>query len=385
MFHDAASSYDGAERNDLGKGLLLEKREKQFAISKVKILLWTCFMLLACWRAYSFSAHLADDANSSVQEYHREPAILLSTALATLESQREISLKLEFEAKFFGENYYGLGRYVEIPSSLKFAKIFPAGRNGFELTKYFLRAHVFSSKVEDAKDGAKNSIHIVCDSANSSWWSSSTIEENTTFKQIDLSELWERMKLLKNSEKKFLQDSGIVFFDSNGDPSPRCGLNRLPGLGGLYGMFLEICNTYDFKTLAEETHSPELKRQVYKLSGQIKQSQLDAAKARLYVGEFEPYIAENIPTNVEILFPYPKEDGGYGGRAGVERRANNLFPCVIKFYSICDGKRNDIFRVVFEQSSDPIPNGAFTLNSRDSTYERWETPYLKQLIPGFDP
>jgi hypothetical protein len=81
--------------------------------------------------------------------------LLLREAIARLEGLRSFSADLEFEARLFGERYFGRGRYEEtneIPSGSA------ARRSALESARYRLRASVARGSAKEARDGGEENV-----------------------------------------------------------------------------------------------------------------------------------------------------------------------------------------------------------------------------------
>lgn len=329
-----------------------------------KAVLWLSFLLACFWQARSYSARLLEDAfstkNDAVSDVS-EAELLLHTSVQKLLNQEALSADVEFEAFFFGEKYFGRGRYAEASAPRSSAS---GRRNPFERTRFLLKATLSSSNVEEAKqkqnNGEENFITIVCDCNSLSWWSYSSIEDEKKLKRINIEELWNRFQRLDPDELEVLKNNGVS--DLN------CGMNALPGLGGLPGVLKRVDAYYDFTAPVEKIEQ-ESGNVLYKITGKAKDRLWNEAKKSLEVDELEPFLAENIPAYVDVYF-------------GSEQ----VFPYRIEFYSLnVDGKdalRKNVFCVSYTPNDDPVRPEDFNYDQPQSTFEHMEIPYLEKLIPG---
>jgi len=342
---------------------------KKYEIAR-KFLLWTCASLILGFCADSYSARLienvvdgANDARIETLESNSEARNALESSIVYLERLRSLSVGISFEGSFFGEQYLGRGRYEELSSDR--SKSENASIRPLESTSFLLRATCLCSDVKDARDGLKDSesvLEIVCDSDAFSWWRYSSIKGNKTLERIDVEELENTIGTLDSSEYKALAASGV---------ERACGMNGMPGLGGMAGALKRLNVLYQFQPTVEKVElTPGV--DALKISGTVKKDFWEGVKKRLNVDELNSYQLEYLPTNVEI---YLSDD--------------QYFPLKIHYYSSyeADGRkeRRDFFTVEYSdvvRNDDSIDESKFRYVQPQLNYERANDQYIEELIPG---
>jgi hypothetical protein len=146
-------------------------------------------------------------------------------------------------------------------------------------------------------------------------------------------------------------------------------MNGWPGLGGLSGTLRRLSSVYRFEPRIER--APEFKgAEVVKITGRARGDFWNAARRRLGVERFEPYLNENLPGNVEIYFG-----------------AEWPFPYKIVYFSLAEDEektRNDIFTVEYStvvRNDATIRPENFNYNQPQITFERVTSKYIESLIP----
>jgi len=277
---------------------------------------------------------------------------LLRESIVRLEGLRSTSANLEFEARLFGESYFGRGRYEETSEASDASR-----RSALENVRYRLRASVARGSAKEARgDGEENVLEIVCDCDRQALWTYSSLEGAKSLTRIDVAELSNALANLSGEELAAVGVEGP------------CAMNGLPGLGGLAGTLRRLAATYRFEPKVER--APDFKgAETVKITGRARADFWKAAKRRLGVETLEPYMAENLPGNVEIYF-------------GVDWP----FPYKIVYFSTAENEeqtRNDVFRVEY---SSVVRNDAtirpedFNYNQPQITFERVTTKYVDSLI-----
>lgn len=313
---------------------------------------WACmvafFLALAYVESERFvEAELADRDVEAVRE-SSQSVLMLNTAIQRLERMRSLSADVEFQASFFGEKYYGRGEYKEAT----FGRSFGSVRRPFDRTRFLLDAKLTSANVEDAlrkEDVEENFMTIVCDCAAHAWWSYLSIDGTKTLKRINTEELWDTIQKLKDEDRAKLLECGIATLN--------CGLNSMPGLGGLAGILRRASVAYAFAPDVELIEGEE--RDLYKIVGKMQLEEFS---------NLADFVAENAPSEVAIYFD-----------------SKDAFPCRIEYYStVGEGKnaeRSLIFSVDYKQNNEPVREEDFNYNQPQSTFEHAEIDYLEELIP----
>ncbi len=336
-----------------------------------KFLLWTSASLILGFCADSYSARLIEsvldgsqDENTVLIARRSEAENALASSIVYLEQLRSLSVNVSFEGSFFGEQYLGRGVYEESSSDRSQSET--TLRRPLESTRFLLRATCFCSDVKDARDdreNAENALEIVCDSDAFSWWRYSSIEGEKSLEHIDVEELENTIGTLDSAEYATLASSGV---------ERACGMNGMPGLGGLAGALKRLNVSYQFEPTPEKLElTPGV--QALKISGTIKEEFWEGAKKRLNVDVFDARQLEYLPTNVEI---YLSVDQQY-------------FPLKIHYYSSYEingrKERRDFFTVEYSEiirNDDAIDNSKFKYVQPQINYERANDKYVEELIPG---
>ncbi|MBP3531713.1 MAG: hypothetical protein J6K25_11120 [Thermoguttaceae bacterium] len=336
-----------------------------------KSLLWgVAAASAACVASFSLERTLDEVAGaveatfpaSSVEEAERvAPASpserLLREAIARLEGLRSVSADLDFEARLFGERYFGRGRYEETSEASASSGESAARRSTLENVRYRLRASVARGSAKEARDdGEENVLEIVCDCDRQALWTYTSLEGAKSLTRIDVAELSNGLASLSPEELAAVGVEGP------------CAMNGLPGLGGLAGTLRRLTTVYRFEPRIERAE-PFKGAEVVKITGRAREAFWKTSKQRLGVDKFEPYLNENLPGNVEIYF-------------GVDWP----FPYKIVYFSLAENEektRNDIFTVEYStvvRNDATIRPENFNYNQPQSTFERVTSKYVEGLI-----
>ena len=333
--------------------------------------LWSGVVASAAWGAsFSFERTLNEvagageaavsgtsvDASDFAERPATEAERLLREAIDRLEGLRSVSANLDFEARLFGERYYGRGRYEETGEANS-ASVGASRRSALENVRYRLRASVACGNAKEARDaGEENVLEIVCDCDRQALWTYSSLEGAKSLTRIDVAELSNGLASLSAEELAAVGVEGP------------CAMNGLPGLGGLAGTLRRLSAVYRFESRIER--APEFKgTEVVKITGRAREPFWTTSKRRLGVDKFEPYLSENLPGNVEI----------YLG-------ADWPFPYKIVYFSLADNAektRNDIFTVEYSsvtRNDATIRPENFNYNQPQITFERATSKYVESLI-----
>ncbi len=279
---------------------------------------------------------------------------LLREAIVRLEGLRSVSADLDFEARLFGERYFGRGRYEETSEASSGGE---SRRSALDSVRYRLRASVACGSAKEARgDGEENALEIVCDCDRQALWTYSALEGAKTLTRIDVAELSNGLASLSAEELAAVGVEGP------------CATNGLPGLGGLAGTLRRLSAVYRFEPRIER--APAFKgTEVVKITGRAREPFWSTSKRRLGVDKIEPYLHENLPGNVEIYL-------------GVDWP----FPYKIVYFSLAENEektRNDVFTVEY---SSVVRNDAtirpenFNYNQPQITFERVTSKYVESLI-----
>jgi len=342
---------------------------KTFELTR-KFLLWTSASIILGYCADSYSARLLENVvdGSNEESYavisrNSEADNALASSIVYLEQLRSLSANVSFEGNFFGEQYLGRGRYEE-SSSDRFQSERSA-RRPLESTRFLLRATCLCSDVKDARDGregSENALEIVCDSDAFSWWRYSSIEGNKSLEHIDIEELENVIGALDSSESAALESSGVT---------RACGMNGMPGLGGLAGVLKRTSVSYQFDPTVEKVEL-ESGIEAFKISGTVKDNFWEGAKKRLGVDVFDSYQLEYLPTNIEIFLS-----------------REQFFPLKIHYYSSHETngrkERRDFFTVEYSdvvRNDKTINDSKFRYIQPQINYERANDRYVEELLPG---
>lgn len=281
---------------------------------------------------------------------------LLREAIVRLEGLRSVSADLDFEARLFGERYFGRGRYEETSEA---ARGGASRRSALENVRFRLRASVACGSAKEARgDGEENVLEVVCDCDRQALWTYSSLEGAKALTRIDVAELSNELASLRAEELAAVGLEGP------------CAMNGLPGLGGLAGTLRRLSTVYRFEPRIEKAEAFK-GAEVVKITGRAREPFWAASKRRLGVDKLEPYLSENLPGNVEI----------YLG-------ADWPFPYKIVYFSLAENEertRNDVFTVEY---SSVVRNDAtirpenFNYNQPQITFERVTSKYVESLISG---
>ena len=332
------------------------------------VLFWLGALCVLFWQAFALSARWSDSITETKESRATESEILLNAVLQKLERAPQISADVEFESTYFGERYFGRGRYEELSNARSNVA---ARRRPFESVKFLLRASLVSANFEDAsqqKNGEENSLTIVCDCDALSWWKYESIEGVKKLRRINLEELWQLFQQLDDEERAVLAESGVEDFN--------CGLNAFPGLGGILGTLKRLKAFYEFEPQVERAELSD-EEQFYKISGVAKENFWNNIRRSLQVdgkqsesdASIDPNVKANLPERVEIYFDI-----------------KDAFPRKIEYYSLDNETSNSRKRLVFSISY--IPNNDrvlpedFIYDQPQSTYERGEIQYVQELVPN---
>ncbi len=297
---------------------------------------------------FDASAEAADSNGAAASEAER----LLRESIARLEGLRSFSADLNFEARFFDELYFGRGRYEETSEATGGA----ARRSSLDRSRFRLRASVARGSAKEARvDGEENVYEVVCDCDRQAHWAYSSIEGAKSLARVDLAELSNALASLGSDE---LAAAGV---------EGGCATNGLPGLGGLTGILRRLANVYRFEPRVEP--APPFKgAEVVKITGRARSRFWSESKRRLGVDEIPPFLAENLPGNVEIYFG-----------------ADWPFPYKIVYFSLAENEertRKDIFSVEYSsivRNDAAIRPENFNYNQPQITFERVTSRYLDEL------
>lgn len=316
------------------------------------------YAIITFWSDQTVDAALSEDSELESSGETSEAVLLLNTSIFRLERAKSLSADIEFRSQFFGEEYWGRGRYKESSTS----RVFGSTRRPFEKTRFLLDATLTSTSVEDAvqqQGTEENFLTIVCDVAAHSWWRYMSIGGKKSLKRIDFDSLWDKFQQLDDKELETLRSRGV--------PTLNCGLNSLPGLGGLAGALRRASASFDFEPDVELVK--ERGREFYKITGKARQGVYDDAKKTLGVDLLETYVLENFPTNVAIYFD-----------------TKEAFPYRIEYYSLIgegkDQKRNNIFRADYTPNSEAVNAEDFNYVQPQSIFESVEGNYIEEIIPN---
>lgn len=297
----------------------------------------------------AFAAETTGDAASDAERLLRE-------SIVRLEGLRSLSADLNFEARLFGERYFGRGRYEETTEAPASATGGAARRSPLERARFRLRASIARGSAKEARGGEENVFEVVCDCDRQALWSYSSVEGGKSLTRIDVAELSNALASLEGDELAAVGVEGP------------CAANGLPGLGGLTGTLRRLATVYRFEPRIEA--APAFKgADVVKITGRARSRFWSESRRRLGVDEIPPFLAENLPGNVEIYFG-----------------ADWPFPYKIVYFSLSENEertRKDVFVVEY---SSVVRNDAsirpenFSYNQPQITFERVTSRYVDELI-----
>ncbi|MDO5309822.1 MAG: hypothetical protein Q4G03_10100 [Planctomycetia bacterium] len=291
---------------------------------------------------------------------------LLSAAILQLEQLDSLSASMTFSANFFGTNYRGEGKYREL-SARRAASA--ASRKPLE-TNFSLRATAYPRL--DAKNTDQNAtnqeqaqescdaLEIVCDCQRGAWWRYDSVLGEKNLKSINIEELANSLAQLDDQEADLcLRNNGI---------DRACGMNGLPGLGGLAGTLKRLSAYYQFDPeVAAVISGGGVKS--YKIVGKASAHYWNAIRKTLQTDEFTDDVLENIPEYVEAYF-------------GVDWP----FPYKIVYYTIIEKDkkriRHEIFSVQYSDVKLNDPNISleeFEYIQPQLNFERVNNDYLEEL------
>ncbi len=344
------------------KTLVVGKESKIRRAFVAKASLWAFFVVVVCRQACSFYERFIDSVLESPPSWsdRTETELLFESSLEKLRSLESLSADVDFESTYLGVRYFGRGEYKELSVGRGHGA---SRRTPFETKRFLLRATVSSSDVGETTQnpGADdNFLTIVCDCEALSWWKYSSVEGVKSLKRVNIEELWNRFHQLDDEELETLRANGVSSLD--------CGLNELPGLGGLSGLLRKTFAYYEFEPIPESVRTRQ-GDELFKVAGKARPIFWEEAKRSLNVAELGFAELEYLPSNVEIYF-----DSKWS------------FPCKFSFYSIVEnGKeriRNDVFTVSYLPNTDRVVPDDFKYAQPQSTYQHAEIDYLSELIPG---
>lgn len=343
-----------------------------------RVLPAVALVLLACWQSGAFTATFPETERLGARTIAMSRAErLVSDAIEYLEELPSFSADLDFETRLFGKRYYGHGRYEELSESRNLGA---AARPPLERCRFLLRA---AMATEDHSDSGSESdaLDIVCDCDRRAWWRNDSSVEVSPLSQINIEDLKNSLSHLSDDENLRLAESGV---------QRSCGMNGMPGLGGVAGTLKRVASYYQFEPEYEEVFpttraaSAEGARDSFlKVSGKARSRFWEKIRSNLGVGngEIPDYIAENLPTRVEIYFRAVDD--------GTSRR--RPFPCKIAYFvEFSDDEateRRPLFSVEYSAvvRNDPtISVEDFVYVQPQITFERLNAEYVRDLTepPG---
>ncbi|MBQ9875241.1 MAG: hypothetical protein IJM30_12360 [Thermoguttaceae bacterium] len=282
-----------------------------------------------------------------------ESEALMNASLQKLGAIKSLSADVEFESRFFGERYFGRGRYEEQATRGSFGA---SRRAPFESVKFSLQVALATSNLEDAREADRedNFLRVVCDCDALAWWSYSSINGSKTLRRINLDELWNRFQMLDSEEREALAERGV------GDLNR--GASALPGLGGLLGTLSRIAASYEFEPEVEAIETEDGARAL-KISGVAK----EGFRKTLGFSDSDPTYEDYLATAVEVLFD-----------------ADSFFPRRVAFFSSKGkkGRREPVFAVSYFPNDEPVRPEDFNFEQPQSAFEPYEVKYVDGLC-GF--
>jgi hypothetical protein len=327
-----------------------------------KTVLWSSFIVVACWQARSFSERIADGSLNNAPSWRQDTDTdrLFQASFQQLESLTSLSADIEFESSLFGNRYFGRGKYKELSSGGAFGV---SRRTPFETKKFLLDATLSSSGLNEPPQDADqedNFLTIVCDCDALVWWKYSSINGQKELERINFEELWRLFQQLDPAETEALRANGV--------PDLNCGLNGLPGLGGLLGQLRRAYAYYEFGPTPEVVETRHGDR-LYRVVGEARPIFWEAMKSSFGVEELDPVLSEYLPSRVEIYFD-----------------TKWSFPCKFAFYSLAgDAKkpiRHDVFTVSYLPNTDPVAPEEFKYVQPQRNSKSVESEYLAESIYG---
>ena len=278
-----------------------------------------------------------------------------------------VSAVREFDESFGGyrirvfplwEPIFWARKYKELSSGARLAFLAAL----FETEVSFGRDPVFFEPQRAAADADQedNFLTIVCDCDALVWWKYSSINGQKELERINFEELWRLFQQLDPAETEALRANGV--------PDLNCGLNGLPGLGGLLGQLRRAYAYYEFGPTPEVVETRHGDR-LYRVVGEARPIFWEAMKSSFGVEELDPVLSEYLPSRVEIYFD-----------------TKWSFPCKFAFYSLAnDAKkpiRHDVFTVSYLPNTDPVAPEEFKYVQPQRNSKSVESEYLAESIYG---
>lgn len=297
---------------------------------------------------------------------------LVDDAVDYLEELPSLSAELNFETRLFGKRYYGHGRYEELTVLRDSAD--SSLRPPLERTRFLLTA---TMTAEDASDQSESDrLDVVCDCERRAWWRNDSTSESAPLSQINIEDLKDSLTHLGEEENLHLIENGV---------KRSCGMNGMPGLGGLAGTLKRITSYYRFEPEYQEVVATRqdaadtMPSDSYlKVTGEAKTRFWDRVMYNLnFMSDSIPdYVMENLPVTVEIYFRMV--DDGEGRR--------RPFPLKIAYFTGDRSGKKESRNLLFTVEYTSVVRRDPTINSDDFiyvqpqiTFDRLNAEYISEL------
>ena len=338
-----------------------------------RALVAVCAFAFALCQSGAFSALAPSDSRRVGRTIATSRAErLVDDSIDYLEELPSFSAELNFEGSFFGKRYLGRGRYEELTILRDLAD--SSLRPPLERSRFLLSASMSSEDDSDQSEAA--ALDIVCDCDNRAWWRNDSTLELSPLSQINIEDLKNSLTHLGEDENLRLVENGV---------KRSCGMNGMPGLGGIAGTLKRIASYYRFEPEYQEVVSTSRNSagtvptdSYLKVSGEVKTRFWDRVNANLEYREdtVPDYITENLPTSVELYFRMV--DSGSGRR--------RPFPCKIVYYANERNNKKETRRFLFSVEYSSVARNDPTVRPDDFiyvqpqiTFDRLNAEYVREL------
>ena len=332
-----------------------------------------CAFAFALCQSGAFSALTPSDSKRGGRMIAMSRAErLVDDAIDYLEELPSFSAELNFEADFFGKRYLGRGRYEELTILRNLAD--SSLRAPLERSRFLLSAALTSE--DDSEQSDSNALDIVCDCDNRAWWRNDSTSDVSPLSQINIEDLKDSLTHLGEDENLRLVENGV---------KRSCGMNGMPGLGGIAGTLKRVASYYRFEPEYQEVVSARQNADdtlptdsFLKVTGVVRSRFWDRVNANLeYKEDTVPnYIMEYLPTAVELYFRMV--DAGSGRR--------RPFPCKIVYYAGDRSGKEEARRFLFSVEYSSIVRNDPTISPDDFiyvqpqiTFDRLNSEYVREL------
>lgn len=307
-----------------------------------------------------------------------------------LETLKSLTLDAAFRFDGFGRDYEGSYHYEEL--TILQARYDASLRPALRRTMFLVNASLDPERDPLPGDVPFDlTMEIACDVERRIWRYDSTADgeirteevaegqfekrSDALIKEISIQDIEEETEHLDDEENAYLKES--LCFPRNA-AKKNCGMNGMPGLGGIAGTLRRFLYYYDFE-LASQYVTPDASDETRlapenafkRIVGQANNRLYDEIRANLGGDEIPDYIKEYLPGRVDVYFCMVRDAHG-------EERP---FPCKLAFYSALNVDDPPYFTVEYANicRNADLPPNRFNHVSRHSNTINYGHAYMKSL------